>query len=124
MIDRTRGMLLLVLLPLLFASFPVWASDPADRTFTPLGGGSVGADASVGASGNLAVTLPLQLPPPRGDVPLPFSVSYNGSNVVGAGGLGWDIHIAGVTWQHNLSRRKPIHRFEGESDPAPADRVM
>jgi len=123
--NRARRMrFLLLLLPLLLASPLVHASDPSDRTFTPLGGGSVGAAANVGAHGNLAVTLALQLPVPRGDVPLPFSVSYDGSNVVGAAGLGWDIHIAGVTWQHNLSRRKPIHRFEGEADPAPADRVM
>jgi RHS repeat-associated protein len=121
---RARGILLLILLPLLLASVPAHASDPADRTFTPLGGGSVGESASVGASGNLAITLPLDLPLPRGDVPLPLSVSYDGSNVVGAAGLGWDIHLAGVTWQHNLSRRKPIHRFQGEPDPAPADRVM
>jgi RHS repeat-associated protein len=123
MARRARAMLL-SMLALSCASIGAHASDPADRTFTPLGGASVGADASVSAGGNLAVTLPLQLPPPRGNVPLPFSVSYDGSNVVGAGGLGWDIHIAAVTWQRNLSRRKPIHRFQGQPDPAPADRVM
>src|ERR1041385_94216 len=77
------------------------ASDPSDRTFTPLGGGQIGSAASVGAKGNLAVSLPLILPSPRVGVPMPVAVAYNGSNLVGAAGLGWDIPIAGVTWQHN-----------------------
>ena len=114
---------------LLSLPFVLWchfasATDPGDRTFTPLGGGQIGGSASVGAKGNLALALPLKLPSPRGGVPLPFTISYNGSNVVGAAGMGWDIPIPGVTWQHNLSRRKPIYRFDGQPDPATADRVM
>jgi hypothetical protein len=100
------------------------ADGPGDRTFTPLGGGSFGASASVGAQGNLAVSLPLILPSPRGALPLPFAVSYTGSNLVGAAGLGLDIPIAGVTWQHNLSRRKPLHRFGNPADPATAERIF
>jgi hypothetical protein len=100
------------------------AKDPGDRTFTPLGGGQIGGSASVGTKGNLTSTLPIALPAPRGGVPLPFAVSYTGSNIVGAAGMGWDIPIAGVTRQRNLSRRKPIHRFEGALDPATADRVI
>ena len=100
------------------------AAEPGDRTFTSLGGGTFGASASVGARGNLAVSLPLVFPSPRGGLPLPFTVSYTGSNRVGAAGLGWDVPIAGVTWQHNLSRRKPLHRFQGQADPATAERVF
>ena len=102
------------------------ANDPGDRTFTPLGGGQIGNSAGVGAKGNLAASLPLLLPLPRGGVPLPFSVSYNGSNLTGAAGVGWDIPIAGVTWQHNLSRRKPLHTFfvNNGPEPATADRVF
>jgi hypothetical protein len=100
------------------------ATDPAERAFTPLGGGGFGPLASVGARGNLAASLPLLLPSPRGGLPLPFAVSYTGSNAVGAAGLGWDIPIAGVARQHNVSRRKPLHRFQGQADPAPPDRVF
>src|SRR5512135_64414 len=42
------------------------ASDPGDRTFTPLGGGTIGGAAGVAANGNLAAALPLLLPSPRG----------------------------------------------------------
>src|ERR1700756_3550886 len=100
------------------------ATDPAERAFTPLGGGSLGPLTSVGALGSPTASLPLLLPSPRGGLPLPFAVSYTGSNLVGAAGLGWDIPIAGVTRQHNVSRRKPLHRFQGPADPAPPDRLF
>jgi RHS repeat-associated protein len=86
--------------------------------------GRISDAADIDANGKLTLSLPLILPLPRGGVPLPFAVTYNGSNVVGAAGMGWDIPIANVTWQHNLSRRKPIHRFEGEQKPATADRLV
>jgi hypothetical protein len=111
-----------------FATFVCFATakatDPGERAFTPLGGGSFGPPTSVGALGNPAASLPLLLPSPRGGLPLPFAVFYTGSNRVGAAGLGWDIPIAGVTRQHNVSRRKPLHRFQAPADPAPADRVF
>jgi RHS repeat-associated protein len=101
-----------------------YATDPAERAFTPLGGGSLGNPTTVGARGNLIASLPLLLPDPHGGLPLPFAVAYTGSNLVGAAGVGWDIPIAGVTRQRNLSRRKPLHRFQGQADPAPAERVF
>jgi YD repeat-containing protein len=100
------------------------ATEPGDRAYTPLGGGAIGVPASIGARGNIAVSLPLIFPPPRGGLPLPFAVSYDGSHTVGAAGVGWDIPLPGVTRQHNLSRRKPIHRFQGQADPATADRLF
>jgi RHS repeat-associated protein len=103
---------------------PIYAQDPGDRTFTALGNGAVGQAGSVGATGNLTISLPLTLPSPRGALPLPFGVVYNGSNSIGAAGIGWDIPILGVTRQHNLSRRKPLHRFTSEADPATADRIF
>jgi hypothetical protein len=51
--------------------------NPGDRAFTALGGGRLGQSASVGATGNLGLSLPLQLPSPRGALPLPLVVSYN-----------------------------------------------
>src|SRR5262245_11269246 len=86
------------------------AQDPADRTFTALGAGSVAQAGLVGATGNLNISLPLTLPSPRGALPLPFAVVFNGSNTIGAAGTGWDVPILGVTRQRNLSRRKPVHR--------------
>ena len=105
--------LLLVLTPMVFAT------DPGDRSFTALGGEQIGGAAGVGGKGNLNEVLPLVLPSPRGGMPMPFAVAYNGSNVMGTGGMGWDIPIAGVTWQHNLSRRKPLHAFQGQPVPVP-----
>jgi hypothetical protein len=100
------------------------ASEPGDRAFTPLGGASLGAPASVGSRGNPVASVPLLLPSPRGGLPLPLAVTYTGSNLVGAAGLGWDVPILGVTHQRNLSRRKPLHRFQGLADPTPADRIF
>jgi RHS repeat-associated protein len=111
-------------LALLLWSVPTWATDPGERSFTALGGGQIGGAPGVGAKGNLNEVLPLILPSPRGGVPMPFAVAYNGSNVVGAAGMGWDIPIASVLWQHNLSRRKPVHAFQGEPDPVTAERIF
>jgi RHS repeat-associated protein len=103
----------------------VLADDPGDRAFTALGGGRFGQSASVGAAGNLGISLPLRLPSPRGGLPLPLAVSYNGSNAIGAAGAGWDIPILGVTWQRNVSRRKPVHHIPAtQADPLPADRIF
>ena len=102
----------------------VGQSDTSDRTFSTLSSGRIGGGPAVGPRGNFNQALPLILPSPRGGVPMPFAVAYNGSNVVGVGGLGWDIPIAGVTWQHNLSRRKPIHEFQDGPAPTPAERLI
>ncbi|MGY4366832.1 hypothetical protein ACVW1A_002897 [Bradyrhizobium sp. LB1.3] len=124
MLRYLEAALIVVLATLQSLAIARAAEPPGDRTFTPLGGGTFGASASVGPRGNLAVSLPLVFPSPRGGLPLPFAVSYTGSNRVGAAGLGWDVPIAGVTWQRNLSRRKPLHRFQGQTDPATAERVF
>jgi hypothetical protein len=103
----------------------VLAGPPVDRAFTALGSGSFGQPTSVGPTGNLGVALPLRLPSPRGDLPLPLTVAHNGSNSVGVGGVGWDIPILGVTFQRNVSRRKPLHRFTSQAaEPRPADRIF
>jgi RHS repeat-associated protein len=120
----TRVTALIVALTAFLAFSAANATDPGDRAFTPLGGGNFGHPAEVGARGNLSVSLPFLFPSPRGDLPLPFSVNYTGTNSVGAAGVGWDIPIAGVTRQQNLSRRKPIHRFQTPADPAPPLRLV
>jgi RHS repeat-associated protein len=124
MVGTIRAALTAAAFSTLLAFTAANASDPGDRAFTPLGGGSVGSPAAVGARGNLVTSLPLLLPEPRGGLPLPLAISYTGSSLVGAAGVGWDVPIRGVTRQHNLSRRKPVHRFQGQADPAPPERIF
>lgn len=90
----------------------LFANDPGDRAFTPL---------AVGTQGNLVASLPLVLPTPRGGLPMPFAVTWTGSNLVGAAGVGWEIPIAGVTRQHNMSRRKPVHQLDSAIAPFTED---
>lgn len=102
----------------------LFANDPGDRAFTPLAGGSFGEAVSVGTQGNLVASLPLVLPTPRGGLPMPFAVTWTGSNLVGAAGVGWEIPIAGVTRQHNMSRRKPVHQLDSAIAPFTEDRIF
>jgi RHS repeat-associated protein len=112
------------LVAVLLTATALEAGDLGDRTFTPLAGGSPGR-AGVGSRGNFTASLPIVLPEPRGGLPMPFTVAWTGSASVGAGGVGWDIPIASVVRQSNLSRRKPVHQLELPIvPPFTADRVF
>src|SRR4051794_36599451 len=61
---------------------------------------SVGPGAGLGApmspTGAYATSVPLDLPPARGGVPVPLSVVYTGSARAGAAGAGWDVPLSYV----------------------------
>ncbi|RKH73676.1 RHS repeat domain-containing protein [Corallococcus aberystwythensis] len=60
----------------------------------------------VNASGGFSASVPLDLPPARGGVPLPLSI-VSGARGVGAVGLGWDIPFSYVRRDTSFARRKP-----------------
>jgi RHS repeat-associated protein len=60
-------------------------------------------------SGGYATSLPLDLPPPRGGLPLPIAIQ-SGSRGVGAAGLGWDVPLSYVHRSETVSRRRPQFR--------------
>ncbi len=103
---------------------PAGAGEPSDRTFTSLGGGGFGDSGGLGSRGTLQLQVPMVLPTPRGDVPLPFAVVYTGGPSIGAAGVGWEVPIAGVVRQRNISRRKPVHPLGPAGAPRTADRIL
>jgi RHS repeat-associated protein len=80
------------------------------------GQGSVGGSGALGPTGAYTTSVPLSLPPPRGDFPVPLSVIYTGGNRVGAAGVGWSIPISYVRQSTTLSRRKPVHKIALQTD--------
>lgn len=75
---------------------------------------------AVNASGGYATSVPLDLPPARGGLPIPLRV-VSGGRGPGAAGVGWDVSLSylrrDVTYQH----RRP--EFGSDSAPAPREKV-
>lgn len=109
-------MLVACLLPGLAASQEAPTGDhyggrPSDTGFQP---------DSVSAAGNLAASVPLDLPPARGGLPVPLQVVFTGRGV-GAAGLGWDIPLSYVRQNTTFQRRRP--RMDSDVAPAPRETV-
>jgi RHS repeat-associated protein len=82
---------------------------PVGRHQAALGKGTGFGLESVNATGGYQTAVPLELPPPRGDLPLPVSVVYHGGSQVGEAGVGWSVPIYSVRTSASLSRRKPLY---------------
>lgn len=82
------------------------AQAPVAGMHTTQGGGA-GLTASVTANGGYATAVPLDLPSPRGPVPVPVSIVHTGSPRAGAAGLGWDVPISYVRRSTTAWQRKP-----------------
>jgi RHS repeat-associated protein len=76
--------------------------------------------ASATPSGGYSASLPFDLPAPRGDLPVPFGVSYSGHGV-GAAGLGWDVPLSYIRRTQSLAHRRPS--FGPSNAPQGFDRV-
>jgi RHS repeat-associated protein len=61
----------------------------------------------VSDSGGYATAVPLELPTPRGQVPVPVSVTHTGGGRVGEAGVGWSIPLSYVRLRNNVSEHKP-----------------
>lgn len=77
-----------------------------EQTHTTVGAGA-GMDGAVSPSGGFGTSIPLDLPSPRGSVPIPLAVSHTGSTRAGVAGLGWDVPISYVRRSTTAWRRKP-----------------
>lgn len=60
------------------------------------------------ASGGFSPSLPLELPPARGGLPVPLEV-ISGTRGFGAAGLGWDIPLSYVLVDHSIAHRRPAY---------------
>jgi RHS repeat-associated protein len=59
----------------------------------------------VSATGTLGATIPLDLPPARNGLPMPFEIAY-GAHRVGAAGLGWDVPLSYIQHGSTLAYRR------------------
>lgn len=83
-------------------------------------GAGAGLSPSVSPTGGYAAQVPLDLPSPRGPLPIPLSIVYTGLTRAGAAGAGWDIPISYVAWQSQRRNRPGID----SPDWAPPPRLM
>jgi len=60
----------------------------------------------VGATGTFAASIPLELPPARGGLPIPLQIAH-GTHGVGAAGLGWDVPLSYITRERSFAHRRP-----------------
>ena len=70
---------------------------------------------TVNSSGGYSASVPLDLPPARGGMPIPVQLSYQ-ERGVGAAGLGWDVPLSYIRRDTTIARRRPIGA--DERDPA------
>jgi RHS repeat-associated protein len=61
---------------------------------------------AVNSRGGYGTSVPLDLPPVRGDLPLPLQVVYGGRQV-GAAGLGWDVPLSYIFRSATIGHRRP-----------------
>ncbi len=82
-------------------------------------------DGAVSPTGGFAAEVPLDLPSPRGSVPIPLSIVYTGSARAGAAGQGWDVPLTYVRRSTSVRRRKPFanHPQTNAYQPIAAARV-
>jgi RHS repeat-associated protein len=71
---------------------------------------------AVNSTGGYGASVPLDLSPTHGGLPLPLQVNYGG-NRVGAAGLGWDIPLTYIFRSASIAHRRPK---PGSFSPTPA----
>src|SRR5204863_202359 len=76
-----------------------------------------GLGAQVSPTGGFAASVPLNLPPARGPLPIPLSVVYTGLTRAGASGAGWDIPVSYVAWQPRGRNRPMASADDGHTPP-------
>src|SRR5262245_20746156 len=62
---------------------------------------------TIGANGAYRSGIPMDFPAPRGNLPVPLSVGYDGSSRVSDVGVGWSIPFTYVAVSRSASHRKP-----------------
>jgi hypothetical protein len=65
-----------------------------------------GFGGKVNAAGGYAASVPLELPTPRGSLPMPVQIVHGG-HTVGAAGLGWDVPLSYLRVDVSVTKRKP-----------------
>lgn len=82
------------------------AQAPVEGLHASAGPGA-GLTSPVSATGSYATAVPLDLPSPRGPVPVPVSIVHTGSPRAGVAGVGWDVPLSYVRRSTSAWQRKP-----------------
>src|SRR5688500_10774982 len=102
-------------------TFHVWLTSLALTLLWPRGGAAqlaptgahyAGRPSDTGHAGpndrgGYAATIPLDLPPARGGLPIPLQI-VSGTRGFGAAGVGWDTPLSSVYVDRTLARRRPV----------------
>jgi RHS repeat-associated protein len=97
-----------VAIALCVAALPHTAAAQLAPTGGHYGGRSsdTGFTGPINPTGGFSASVPIDLPPARGSLPVPFQISY-GARGVGAAGLGWEIPLSYVRRDTTFARRRP-----------------
>ena len=101
---------------------------PTTAQLAPTGGHYAGRPSDTGyvsgmvnVTGGFAASVPLDLQPARGGLPVPVQITY-GARGVGAAGLGWDVPLSYVRRDTSFARRRPA--FGDNTPPQPREQVF
>jgi hypothetical protein len=103
------------------------APRPAAAQLAPTGGhyaaraSDTGFAGAVNASGGYGASVPLDLPPARGGLPVPVQIVYGGHRV-GAAGLGWDVPLSYIYRDTTIARRRPANN--PDASPQAREQVL
>lgn len=101
-----------------------WAQvAPEGAHHTSVGPGA-GLTSPSSPTGGFAASIPLDLPDPRGPLPVPVSIVYTGSARAGAAGAGWDVPLTYVRRQTSTWRRRPSYFDTSGNAPERIQLVM
>src|SRR3954469_5790602 len=103
----TRACIPWILGLLLATTALAWAQAGPDGAHQTSVGPGAGLESGASPTGAFAASIPLDLPPPRGHLPIPVSIVYTGSTRAGAAGAGWGGPISDVRRSHSSWRRFP-----------------
>ena len=89
----------------------VLVSRPSHAQLAPTGTHYAGRPSDTGFTGpnergGYSATVPLDLPPSRGGLPIPLQI-VSGTHGFGAAGVGWDIPLSYVYVDHTYAHRRP-----------------
>jgi len=92
---------------------PLLLPTTSDAQFAPTGTHYAGRPSDTGhdgpsSSGGYASSIPLDLPPARGGLPLPLQVA-SGTRGFGAAGLGWDVPLSFLHVDRSYAHRRPAN---------------
>lgn len=85
-------------------------------SFHPGAGTGAAGEPGLSPTGGYSAAVPIDLPAPRGAMPIPLSVVYTGLARAGAAGAGWDVPVSYVAWQAP-ERNRPAGEAETGEPP-------